>query len=448
MEQESNNFNPRKYFAVTGAVAALVFCVGLFFVLKIGMPGGGAEKTSAALAGAQAESQSPGHVIKPIKVLKLDENRQVIEDISEKVKAKDGNWAAVEAGQYVRVVFGQKLNASNDLTIYARKSQSLNPNAQNSSSIIVYPEGGERLIAKFPEIKQARSYMVYLNNLEETEDAFDLKINCGVSDTPQSGGCGVEVDWVVDPSEAGVTLNSGIKLNSGVQLAAPAADWTCGHTLVDTRDSKTYATVQIGNMCWMAENINVGTMTAGVNNQGTSCSTPDGSDIQKYCYNDTDSNCTTYGGLYQWDQTMCGAGSCNGTGAPPNDACASPVQGICPTGWHIPSHYELTTLERAVCTSDTCATDFPYNTSKTGWRGTNEGTKLKTGGTSGFNGLMTGRRSMDGSFSNVASYTYFWSSFQSSSSNAWYRGLRTSGATVHRSTDPKSFGFSVRCLKN
>jgi len=53
MEQESNNFNPRKYFAVTGAVAALVFCVGLFFVLRIGnVPGGGAEKNGAALAGA------------------------------------------------------------------------------------------------------------------------------------------------------------------------------------------------------------------------------------------------------------------------------------------------------------------------------------------------------------------------------------------------------------
>ena len=52
MEQESNNFDPRKYFAVTGAVAALVFCVGLFFVLKVGMPGSGAEKNSAALAGA------------------------------------------------------------------------------------------------------------------------------------------------------------------------------------------------------------------------------------------------------------------------------------------------------------------------------------------------------------------------------------------------------------
>ena len=188
-------------------------------------------------------------------------------------------------------------------------------------------------------------------------------------------------------------------------------------------------------------------MTAGVNSQGTSCSAPDGSDIQKYCYSDSAGNCTTYGGLYQWDQTMCGGASCNGTGAS-QPACSSPVQGICPTGWHVPSHYEWNLLELAVCTSGTCATDFPYNTSTTYWRGTNEGTKLKTGGTSGFNGLMAGYRYALGSFSGVTSYAFFWSSFQSSSSKAWGRYLSTSYTTVSRNTNNKSYGFSVRCLKN
>ena len=70
--------------------------------------------------------------------------------------------------------------------------------------------------------------------------------------------------------------------------------FACGSTFTDVRDCKSYATVQIGSQCWMAENINIGTMTAGANEQGTSCDT-----IQKYCYSNNEGNCDTYGGLYQ-----------------------------------------------------------------------------------------------------------------------------------------------------
>jgi len=142
------------------------------------------------------------------------------------------------------------------------------------------------------------------------------------------------------------------------------------------------------------------------------------------------------------------ASTCNGTGTPPNDKCTSPVQGICPPGWHIPSHYELTTLERAVCDSSTCTTDFPYDTTTTGWRGTNEGTKLKVGGGSGFEGLLGGSRNTDSSFYNLSSNGNFWSSSQSSSADAWRRLLHSGNTTVYRNHFSKAYGFSVRCLKD
>lgn len=166
-----------------------------------------------------------------------------------------------------------------------------------------------------------------------------------------------------------------------------SATWTCGQTLTDTRDSKTYATVSIGTQCWMAANLNVGARTDGVNTQGTDCLSAN--EIEKYCYLDDEASCTTYGGLYQWDQTMCGSASCNGTGSS-QPACTTPVKGICPTGWHIPSHYEWTQLERAVCTSGSCTTDFPYDTTTSGARGTNEGTTLKTNDATHFSGLFSG----------------------------------------------------------
>ena len=238
-------------------------------------------------------------------------------------------------------------------------------------------------------------------------------------------------DTFTDTSKVYQTSNITVDtVNQTVSLSTVI--WTCGDNFTDSRDSKTYSTVLIGSQCWMAENINVGTLTAGAGNQGTDCSSA--SAIDKYCYSDNESNCTTYGGLYQWDQAMCGGTTAGG-------------QGICPLGWHMPTHDEFTTLERAVCASGTCATDFPYDTSTTGWRGTNEGTKLKSGGDSGFAGLLAGSREASGSFNYLSSYGYFWSSVQSGS-NAWRRSLGSGYATVNRDAISKAYGFSVRCLKN
>ena len=54
-------------------------------------------------------------------------------------------------------------------------------------------------------------------------------------------------------------------------------------------------------------------------------------------------NCNVYGGLYQWAeivQYLNGAtNSANWNPVPTGN-----VQGICPTGWHIPSNAQLTTL--------------------------------------------------------------------------------------------------------
>ncbi|MDO9579760.1 MAG: FISUMP domain-containing protein [Bacteroidales bacterium] len=224
------------------------------------------------------------------------------------------------------------------------------------------------------------------------------------------------------------------------QVKLSVISWACGDTLTDSRNSETYATVLIGSQCWMAEHINVGTLLAGASNQTNNAV------IEKYCYSDTESNCTSDGGLYQWGEAMQYAASCNGTGES-QPACATPVQGICPTGWHIPSHYEYVALERTVCTSGTCATDFPYDITAAGWLGTNEGTKLKVGGSSGFEGLLAGYRSTNGSFYDRGAYASVWSSLESGTS-AWSRYLDSVHAAVGRNAYDKLHGLSVRCIKD
>jgi uncharacterized protein (TIGR02145 family) len=67
----------------------------------------------------------------------------------------------------------------------------------------------------------------------------------------------------------------------------------------------------------------------------------------------------------------------------------------------------------------------------------------------GFRVLPAGRRNNDGSnFNNRGSNTYFWSSSAYSSTNAWIRRFNYSNATVNRNNYNRSYGLSVRCIRD
>jgi uncharacterized protein (TIGR02145 family) len=244
-------------------------------------------------------------------------------------------------------------------------------------------------------------------------------------------------------SNINYSITGSISVSTAGGSGGGGSSFTCGSPLVDARDSQSYTTVQIGTQCWMQQNLNVGTEILGASNQGTSVSSA--SSIQKYCYSDASSSCATYGGLYQWTQAVGGSSGCDGTGAS-QPACTTPIQGVCPASWHIPSHYEWTQLELATCTSGTCATDFPYDETTQGWQGTNEGTTLQSP-TGLFRGLLAGYRGTVGSFGSQSSSAGFWSSLASGGS-AWGRFLFSGDATVDRYSNVQAFGFSVRCVKN
>ena len=224
--------------------------------------------------------------------------------------------------------------------------------------------------------------------------------------------------------------------------------------MTDVRDGKVYNIVQTGTgtgiQCWMAQNLNYGTYADVTSPQvaGT-----------KFCQNlisggGVNDNTCPFGGLYEWTNMMNGSTTCNGDATCP--PCVTPVQGLCPAGWHVPSHYEFTLLEKNVGTNPGA---FPYNVSATGWLGTDEGGNLKqtdttnwltpnTGATnsSGFLALPGGS-SWAGSFYNVGYHGYWWSATESGG-DAWNRYLNYSEARVYRNTNYKAGGFSVRCVKD
>ena len=188
----------------------------------------------------------------------------------------------------------------------------------------------------------------------------------------------------------------------------------------------------IGTQVWAKANLNVGTRIAGATAQTSAVGT------EKYCYGDTDAGCTNtdangiaYGGLYQWDEAM-------------NYVTTQGTQGICPAGSHIPSDNDWKILEMQLGMSQALA-------DTTGWRGTDQGTQLKSGagGTSGLNMPFAGYRSTGGggSFIYLSSYGYLWSSSESSTS-AWNRDLYSGTAAVNRNAVVKGYGVSVRCLGN
>jgi len=195
----------------------------------------------------------------------------------------------------------------------------------------------------------------------------------------------------------------------------------CGGDTIADADNNTYNTLLVGTQCWMATNLRVGTRIAGASNQTNN------STIEKYCYADNDANCTTYGALYQWEEAM-------------QYLTTEGARGICPAGWHIPTDSNWKTLEMQLGMTQAQA-------DATGWRGTDQGTKLKEGGSSGLNFPLAGYRDTDGTFSTLSTYAYVWSSSQGAAS-AWSRYLNSGYAAVNRDAVSKAYGFSVRCLKD
>ncbi|MCD4735095.1 MAG: hypothetical protein K8R53_03540, partial [Bacteroidales bacterium] len=215
-----------------------------------------------------------------------------------------------------------------------------------------------------------------------------------------------------------------------------ASNWSCGDTLLDTRDDQKYGTVQIGDQCWMAENINVGDRIDGVNDQTNN------QIMEKYCYNDIEDSCDVYGGLYQWDEML-------------EYLADTAVQGICPIGWYIPTDFDWKVLEGSV------DSQFPVGDPEwngTGWRGFDAGYNLKSvegwslGGNGsniyGFTALPSGDRYPDGSFNNIGEHFFVWTSTEIYGTNAWYHETRYDQNGVFRGSVSKNYGLSMRCIKD
>jgi uncharacterized protein (TIGR02145 family) len=184
---------------------------------------------------------------------------------------------------------------------------------------------------------------------------------------------------------------------------------------------KLYNSLQIGNQCWLKENLDVGTMIQGGD------IAKDNDTIEKYCYNNISANCNTYGGLYQWDEAM-------------QYKTTPGTRGICPSGWHIPTYAEYDTLRITVGGNG--------NSLKAIGQGAGEGEGTDS---SGFSALLGGFRHYDGYFSNLGSQARFWISNEFSPTLALNMSLYYDYISIglyDYNGHAKESGFSIRCLKD
>ncbi|HAF29669.1 MAG TPA: hypothetical protein DCG75_11545 [Bacteroidales bacterium] len=159
-------------------------------------------------------------------------------------------------------------------------------------------------------------------------------------------------------------------------------------------EGNTYNTVKIGDQVWMAENLK-----AKFTSDGTEV-------VEAYVYDDNESNLAEYGRLYTWD------------------AAKKPFI----TGWHLPSEAEWIILEN--------------------YLGNDVATKLKVGGSSGYEAKFGGYRAYTGEFVGINYQGAFWTSSVYTYDHSFVRNLFSSNNTLEHSGCGNIAGNSVRLIKD
>jgi uncharacterized protein (TIGR02145 family) len=219
-------------------------------------------------------------------------------------------------------------------------------------------------------------------------------------------------------SDNTLIINPGVRFNVSYGVSNP---FVCGQPLI--YGGQSYNTVLVGSQCWMAQNLNIGSMIPSSVNQTNNAV------IEKYCMDDSPAECAIYGGLYQWNELM-------------KYSTIEGAQGICPDGWHLPSENDWTTLESALPVMDV------------GSRLSGNGLVWEDGmmdqssvfGTSGFN-VLPGGLSEDGSTYSQGFNAFFWAS-TAFGANAAAFNIYFDIPDLLPATSIKSNGYSIRCLKN
>lgn len=230
-------------------------------------------------------------------------------------------------------------------------------------------------------------------------------------------------DWVIVPGISEANAGSPTAHSCGVpDIHNPEVTYD---EMTD-QEGNVYRTVVIGTKEWMAENLNTSVYRNGNALQSalnTSAWQSSLAGAWQYYNQDATSECPQ-GKMYNWYAV--------------NDA-----RGICPTGWHVPTEADWSSLETALGGQLVAGNKMKVIGTQY-WFGGNTGATNE----SGFSALGSGLYYFYGSFEGLTQGVNFWSAQSFDASSAWVRSITFDMANLSLSIYPKNSGFHVRCVRD
>jgi uncharacterized protein (TIGR02145 family) len=192
-------------------------------------------------------------------------------------------------------------------------------------------------------------------------------------------------------------------------------------------DGNVYHTVKLGSQVWMLENLKTtryqnGDLIPNITDTMQWSYLPTGN----FCnYNNDQKNGNTYGHLYNW-------------------FAVTDSRNIAPKGWHVPNYKEIEILV-AYLGGDTLAAGKMKESGTDHWLAPNTGATNE----SGLAVLPGGYRfNRGGTFHTIGSNGYWWTTTQSIEFYSWSKRIYWYFAHADYNHDLKTFGFSIRCVKD
>ncbi len=178
-----------------------------------------------------------------------------------------------------------------------------------------------------------------------------------------------------------------------------------GQEILIDFDGNEYKTILIGERLWMAENLR-------------SIHDANGEKIKRVCYGQISENCDTSGGMYAWDDLKI-------------DEKNNELQGICPDEWHIPTDEEWADFIEGIGGADSAA----YKLNK----GLINNFKIQYGGN--YHKRLR-------NYNYLGDIAYYWTSTSFSSTAAFIWMIGKKNINANRTSIPKLYCISVRCIKD
>lgn len=228
------------------------------------------------------------------------------------------------------------------------------------------------------------------------------------------------------PGKAVITAyqaQSGIYEASSVSENLIVTEASTAETLKDI-DGNVYKTVKIGNQVWMMENLRTthyrdGTIIQNVTDNSSWAAQLNGA----YCnYNNSIELGKTYGFLYNW-------------------YAVNSDHKLAPQGWHIPTSAEWTILYNYIG-GDRYSGGKIQESGISHWSNDTGASNITQ-----FTGLPAGSRNADGTYHGITSDSNWWTATANPNGTASYYNLYVKGY-IEIAESIKSFGYSVRCIKD